>query len=136
MGVPLSMLRAAKDAGCPAFRGGRVMVAEYQQWTAENEVDGAGEEGKEAWQIQLLKKQCRRLDLQYQQQLGELVPRGDLKDAIQGAFAPITQTLEKHLDKTAFNALCRDVKDALAKILATGAAGGAGDLAAEMEATT
>ena len=128
MGVPMAMLKAAKRAGCPAFRGGRVVVADYQKWAPENPTGGVGEdEGKEAWQIQLLKKQCRRLDLDYQKQLGQLIPRGTLKDTIQSVFAPITQTLEKHLDKAAFNSVCRDVKDALAKLAGEGAVDGVGD---------
>ena len=136
MKVPVAMLRAARDAGCPGFDHGQVNVAKYQAWAAENDPQSGGEEGKEAWQIQLLKKQCRRLDLDYQKQLGQLIPRGTLKDTIQSVFAPITQTLEKHLDKAAFNAICRDVKDALAKLAGDdgdGEADRAGDFPAEME---
>ena len=123
MGVPLALLKQAKEAGCPAFRGPRVHVAEYQAWTKENP---GGEASKETWQIQLIKKQCRRLDLQYQQQLGELVPRGELKDAMASALQPIIGTLERHLDKSAYNAVCRDVKAALGAIAEP--PGGAGEL--------
>lgn len=116
MGVPIALLRAAKNAGCPAFRNGAsVFVEEYQQWVKANP-EGTGPTDKESWQIEKLKKDCRKLDLQYEQELGDLIPKGELKDLMASAFAPIVGAMERHLEKNVYNAMCRDVKAALTRI--------------------
>ncbi len=31
-GIPLRLLKKSKDAGCPAFRGGRVYLGDFLRW--------------------------------------------------------------------------------------------------------
>jgi hypothetical protein len=116
MGVPVSALREAKRAGCAAFVHGRVKVKEYQDWCKDRPTSGEAAMDKEAWEVERIKKQCRKFDLDYEQELGELIPRAELKDAMASAFQPIIGVLERHLERTTYNALCRDVKAALAKL--------------------
>lgn len=57
----VELLKAAKKAGCPAFRNGRIYVAELSAWLEKNKVDPGAVQGKEEWQIQKLQEETRRL---------------------------------------------------------------------------
>jgi hypothetical protein len=119
MGIPIALLKQAKAAGCPAFRGSRVYRQDWQEWVQENPLDtspGAVVDSKEGWDIERLRKVCRKLDLEYEVAQGDLISKSDVKEACQKAFAPICSALERHLDKIAYNALCKDVRAALEKI--------------------
>jgi hypothetical protein len=119
LGVPTALLRQAKAAGCPAFRGSRVYRKEWQEWVAKTPVvpqSDAVLDTKEGWEIERLRKTCRKLDLEYEVAQGDLISKAEVKVIVQSAIAPICSTLERHLDKTAYNALCKDVRQALEKI--------------------
>jgi hypothetical protein len=119
MGVPVALLKQAKAAGCSAFRGSRVYRQEWQEWVKDNPVDtspAAFVDSKEGWDIERLRKVCRKLDLEYEVAQGDLISKSDVKEACQKAFQPICSALERHLDKIAYNALCKDVKGALDKM--------------------
>ncbi len=56
------LLKAAKKAGCPAFRNGRIYVVELTDWLKDNPVDPSQSVGKEAMQIRKLAAECARLE--------------------------------------------------------------------------
>ncbi len=55
------LLRAAKKAGCGAFRNGRIYVKELSDWLKNNEGKTANPSSKEALQIEKLKEEVARL---------------------------------------------------------------------------
>jgi len=68
------------------------------------------------WKIERQKKSCRKLDLDYEQQIGELIPRQQVRESLAKAFAPICLTLERHLDRKSYNVVCEEIRSALSKL--------------------
>jgi len=123
LNMPEAILYAARVAGCKAFRNSCVYMDELKEFLVDNpDVCQAGEaEGNEKdteakWRIEKNKKACRKLDLEYEKEIGELVPRQQLLEVIGKAFAPMCVTLEKALDKRAYNEVCKQLREALVKI--------------------
>ncbi len=142
--VEMGVVQRARDAGCAAIIRSQVDTVHLAAWLAEHpEVygpsnsAGAGGSGgiggdsddegdaelplplKEQelqWKIERHKKACRALDLKYESEIGELVPRQQLREALAKAFAPLCVSLEKHLDRPTYNKLVKDLREALAEV--------------------
>lgn len=123
LGMPEAILYAARVAGCKAFRNSCVYMDELQEFLVDHpevcEIGAAEANDKDTeakWRIEKNKKACRKLDLEYEKEIGELIPRQQLREVIAAAFAPMCVTLEKHLDKTTYNTVCKQLREALEKI--------------------
>lgn len=126
--IPYDVLLRARDAGCGAFRNSKVDTAFLSEWLVDHpEVmvppdepeDDEGRTLKEQelqWKIERHKKACRALDLKYESEIGELVPRQQLREALAKAFSPFCATLEKHLDRPTYNKLVKDLREALMEV--------------------
>jgi hypothetical protein len=127
-GIPVSKLRQMKNAGCPAFRSGRVYVLELDAWLKENSIEdaqkpaipGADSNGdpidKEGWEIERLKAQVQKLRLANQVSTGELVPKAEIREAMARALQPMLDVLDKHLEKHLYNLLSDKLRAALTQI--------------------
>jgi len=71
---------------------------------------------KEEWEIERLRRACRKLDVEYEKAKAELIPKQDVIDTCQAAFMPICSAMERYLDRATYNAMCREVQTALDKI--------------------
>lgn len=123
LGLPEEVLIAARAAGCMAFRNSIVYLDELREWLVDNPdavSDGLDEddskETEAKWRIEKNKKACRALDLKYEQEIGELVPRSQLREALAQAFAPLCVVLEKNLDRPTYNLVCKQLREALAEV--------------------
>jgi hypothetical protein len=58
----VDLLKAAKKAGCGAFRSGRIYVTELQEWLKTNKPDTSKLATKEGLQIRKLQLECERLE--------------------------------------------------------------------------
>ena len=126
--IPYDVLLRAREAGCGAFRKGKVDTSFLSEWLVDHpEVmippdepeDDEGRPLKEQelqWKIERHKKACRALDLKYESEIGELVPRQQLREALAKAFAPICVSLEKYLDRPTYNKLVKDIREALTDV--------------------
>lgn len=75
LGSPISLLKKAKGAGCPAFRGSRVYRKELEVWIKQNRGTIAESRSKEDVQIEKLIEECRKLRLQNDVRENSLVMR-------------------------------------------------------------
>jgi len=123
LGVDESVVHAARAAGCMAWRHSAIYMDELRDFLIDHpevaeaaEAEGNTKETETKWRIERQKKTCRKLDLEYEQKIGELVPRQQLRESIASAFAPICVTLEKHLDLPTYNLVCKQLREALTKI--------------------
>jgi len=57
----INLLKAAKKAGCPAFRCGRIYAKELMEWLKDNPVTSESIQSKEGLQIRKLQLECERL---------------------------------------------------------------------------
>lgn len=69
----IGLLRAAKKAGCPAFVGSRVKLAELRTWLESNEQAIAGFDDKAALECEKLRKQIERLEIDNDARRGKLI---------------------------------------------------------------
>jgi hypothetical protein len=78
MGVPVDVLRTAKDEGAPGFRGSRVYPLELapwlEKWLNKKPEIGAVED-KRTLELQKLKWQIKTVQLKYEVELGTLVEK-------------------------------------------------------------
>lgn len=123
LNMPEAILYAARVAGCKAFRNSCVYMDELKDFLVDNpevcEIGTAEANAKDTeakWRIEKNKKACRKLDLEYEKEIGELIPRQQLLEVIGKAFAPMCVTLEKALDKSAYNTVCKQLREALTAI--------------------
>lgn len=125
--IPYDVLIRARDAGCGAFRRGKVDTSSLSEWLVDHpevmvppdepEDEGATLKEQELqWKIERHKKACRALDLKYESEIGELVPRQQLREALAKAFSPICVSLEKYLDRPTYNKLVKDIREALTDV--------------------
>ena len=126
MGIPIQILQEAKSAGCPAFRASRLYRDEWDSWVKSSGFDvtasttqtqaGADTASKEGWDIERLRRVVRKLDLEYEEAKGQLIPKQEVVDTCIAAFQPICSAMERYLDRATYNAMCREVQTALSKI--------------------
>ena len=127
--VPYDALLRARDAGCMAFRKGKVDTSFLSEWLVDHpEVLESPEDADEPddkkplkeqelqWKIERHKKVCRAQDLKYESEIGELVPRQQLREALAKAFSPLCVSLEKYLDRPTYNKLVKDIREALTEV--------------------
>ena len=127
--LSVEALHRARDAGCPAFRNGKVDTEMLSIWLVDHpEVLESPEDADEPddkkplkeqelqWKIERHKKACRALDLKYESEIGELVPRQQLREALAKAFSPLCVSLEKYLDRPTYNKLVKDLREALTEV--------------------
>lgn len=116
MGYPMELLKQAKNLGCPAFRGSRVYVDDFEKWVAENAeaMEGAGgnidSEGKEELEKRKLRLQCQLLDIKINAERGDYIPKSILSEYVPRCMAAISDIGRKHLDAKKYNAFVREVK--------------------------
>ena len=96
-GIPVAVLRAAKSAGCPAFRNKRVH-REVVEWLETHpevsaQVDRAAREKSEleALRRRRLELQVERLELQAARENGSMVSRERVKSAYAKAVAAVLE---------------------------------------------
>jgi hypothetical protein len=132
--IPHDAILRARDAGCPAFKRGRVNIAAFSEWAEKHPESMEPEEGEDGdmegdntdgtplkdqdlkWKIERNKKACRALDLKYESEIGELVPRQQLREALVKSFSPVCVSLEKVLDRPTYNKLVNEIRDALTSV--------------------
>lgn len=108
-GIPMAELKRAKRAGCTAFRGPRVHRNEIVEWLKENPSDDTGDPIEELKRQQLLRV-IRNLDLQYEKEVGTLIPREQAKSAWASATQKIQDVLGKLLEKETYNAVIKEIQ--------------------------
>lgn len=125
--IPVTVIQRARDAGCSAIRNGKVDTNHLSEWLVDHpevlegddvlpEETASLKEQELQWKIERHKKACRALDLKYESEIGELVPRQQLREALAKAFTPICVTLEKSLDRPTYNKLVKDIREALTEV--------------------
>jgi len=72
-GCSVDLLKAAKKAGCPAFRQSRIYVAELTEWLKENPIDPSKIQTKEKLQIRKLTAECLAKERENAVEDGKLV---------------------------------------------------------------
>lgn len=85
LGVPLALLKAAKRAGAPGFRHGRVYLAEVQAWIEKN--PSAESQDAEPQDIQTARfhkvlEEVRKLRHQNERASGEVIHRSVVASAL------------------------------------------------------
>lgn len=77
----------------------------------EEELGAKGEE--QELKNEKLRKAIRQMDLDYEKEIGELVPRQQIREALAETMAPVAITLEKHLDRTTYNKVVSQLREAV-----------------------
>lgn len=118
--VSIETLKEAKAAGCNAFRSGRVYLKEYREWIQTSPPTPENTEGngtKISWEIARIKKQCRKFDLEFDKERGDVIEKVVLKEKLQILFQPVLEILSKKLSLEDYNACCRQLQDGLNKVV-------------------
>ena len=89
-GIPVPALRAAKKAGCPAFRHSRVDLIEFLKWRF-----GLPEDAVEDWGAKLSEYKARREKLRLEEDENRVVDRSAVTSGIAKGTAILFGELEK-----------------------------------------
>ena len=83
MGLDIGVLKAAKRAGCKAFRGTRVWCRELRDWLKANEVAANTDAGTiAAAKLQKVREEVRRLKLANDMKAGTVIDRAVVAQAL------------------------------------------------------
>lgn len=82
-GSPLAALKAAKAAGCPAFRGSRVALAELKSWLTANPSIAKAKDT--TWKTKIDREKHRKLKLENDEKEGTLISRASMAESIHAA---------------------------------------------------
>jgi hypothetical protein len=129
MGLSPEILKAAKFAGCTAFRSNRIYSDELLAFLDDNPDIITGKAGEETETLESLKRHYlreqirrKRIDadtatLDYQVRKGELIERKDLEFAIPACLKESLHILRTHLPTELYNTICEQVTKGFGKIL-------------------
>ncbi|MEM6885421.1 MAG: hypothetical protein AAF571_10345 [Verrucomicrobiota bacterium] len=107
MGIPVSLLRQAKNHGCAAFRGSRVYVKEFMEWKEDNpNAEELLTADKERLQEEKLRKEIQLLDIKIAAERGAYIERSQLEDEIPKHIGTMVKIARKFLPTTKYNAFC------------------------------
>jgi len=110
----------AKGAGCPAFRGGRIIRDELVSWLKLNP-PSPGSGTAENLRAAKLRAQIGLLELQIARERGDLCEREIVKEFAGALVSDIFEIVARHVpDPATFNAISRELK---VKIAARGEVG-------------
>ena len=93
-GIPKTVLQVAKRAGCPAFVGCRVALADLLKWGPLWSNDG---EANMDWRRQGEKWRSLRAEVEYNEEVGRLVPKTDVIETSRASAARARAILDSHL---------------------------------------
>jgi hypothetical protein len=95
-GIPLRILKHAKQSGCPAFKGSRVYLDKLLPWLFQNDNGDNKDHGEEfkKWRAAIEKQK-------FQKRAEELVSREDVASSIYEILGPADQIIE--------NAFCSEL---------------------------
>ena len=91
-GIALSVLKAAKRAGCPAFANSRVDLRKLLEWWFSNPET---EDAPGGWGERLRMFQAKREELKLAKDEGKTVDRGEVADAISAAFSALSGEIDR-----------------------------------------
>ena len=86
-GVPLATVKAAKAAGCPAFRGSRVALNELATWLKAN--PGVAKAKDTTWRNKIDKERHRKFKMENDLREGELIERAWMASRIHVAAGKV-----------------------------------------------
>lgn len=121
--IALSVLRAAKAAGCPGFTSaGRVDLAQVRPWLeihAEEMQGEVDENSREFWSLEKLKYQAKREQLAFEHEQGLYLKKDDvasqLKAIAAATKAQLKTTLEDELPAKIVGLDAIGIKEVMAK---------------------
>lgn len=79
MGVAISMLKRAKEAGAPGFRGHRVYPSELRPWLKKRQGELGKASLKESLECRRLAAQCEKFEIDNAVSRKEYVPAADVE---------------------------------------------------------
>ena len=113
--IPKAEQTRAKSAGCPAFRGGRIIRDELVSWLKANPpAPGIGD--AENLRAQKLRAQIGLLELQIARERGDLCERETVKEFCGALVSDIFEIVGRHVpDPGAFNAISAELRAKIGK---------------------
>jgi len=118
--IPKAEQTRAKSAGCPAFRGGRIIRDELVSWLKLNP-PSPGSGTAENLRAAKLRAQIGLLELQIARERGDLCEREIVREFAGALVSDIFEIVARHVpDPGAFNAIAHELK---AKIAGRGEVG-------------
>jgi hypothetical protein len=114
-GVSVADIRRAKYGGCTAFRNGRIHRDELLPWLAANPVDTTVPLDEMGWKERRLKAQVDKLEMEVAKEKGKLVERHVVTEEWGKHLTFIFDTLDKSMDRHAYNAIVKEVRTYLGK---------------------
>lgn len=91
LGIELRVLKAAKRAGCPGFRGSRVYGSEVKAWLAEHPQVGKASDLRE----RKLRAECDKIETANAVKKRELISRAWMAERVHVAFGKIDAFQQK-----------------------------------------
>lgn len=96
--LPLKILKKAKGAGCPAFRGSRVYREPLQEWLKENKEQIVASRSKEDVQIEKLLEEVRKLRISNDQKEKLVILKDKVKACNAACVDRVRTILEQKLE--------------------------------------
>ncbi len=114
-GVTAADIKRAKNGGCSAFRNGRIHRDELLPWLKNNPVDPTAALDEMGWKERRLKAQVDKLEMEVAREKGKLVERHTVTEEWGKHLTFIFDTLDKSMDRHAYNAIVKEVRTYLGK---------------------
>jgi hypothetical protein len=114
-GVTVADIKRAKTGGCTAFRNGRIHRDELLPWLKDNPVDLTAALDEMGWKERRLKAQVDKLEMEVAKEKGKLVERHVVTEEWGKHLTFIFDTLDKSMDRHAYNAIVKEVRTYLGK---------------------
>ena len=115
--IPLAVLKAAKAAGCTAFKSGRVHRAEFFEWLAKHEETAAEAEAldlKKAEKAELEKERLRAqivlLRSRNDRETRTTIPMEEAREETARALAILQEEFKALMDPALYRAACIKAK--------------------------
>jgi hypothetical protein len=118
-GIPKDFQQWAKKQGCAAFKASRVFIGPLQAfykehsaaWAEESSDDGS-QEAVNRERIKMLKKQQRKIDMEYQLASGELVRKADVLELQGKLIARWIDIIKRSVSKADWNNISKQFQAA------------------------
>jgi hypothetical protein len=114
-GVSVADIRRAKYGGCTAFRNGRIHRDELLPWLKDNPAKADEPLSEMGWKERRLKAQVDKLEMEVAREKGKLVERHTVTEEWGKHLTFIFDTLDKSMDRHAYNAIVKEVRTYLGK---------------------
>jgi len=92
---PIEVIKAAKKAGCPAFRSGRIYIEEVKAWLETNEADEESILSKERLQCRKLLAECQAKELQNEIEAGKYISLSHVKITLSDWAIEVSRKVSK-----------------------------------------